>query len=616
MRFDGLIKKVFSLWMGYMAVCLLTAGVAYADTNPKPLPQDEAFSVSATVTDKNAIITSWEVAPGYHIYADKVTFAIVPATTIKTALPEGNFIQDDARGKVRVYSGNFIIPVEAANPLTKFALTVAYQGCSSEGFCYPPTEKTFNLAYAGGVGGNTGPDEAAKATNATNHVVTGESVSALMTDQYGVQALLAQEHRGFLLFIFLMLGVLLAFTPCVLPMLPILTGIIAGQKKHASDKKILFLAAIYVLGMALTYSLAGVLAAYAGGSLQVWLQTPSVIIFTSAIFVLLALSLFEFYELPFSRRWQNKVSSWSQRHEGGTALGVFFMGVLSTLVVTPCVTAPLVGVLLYIGRTGDVLLGGSALFTMGIGMGLPLMLFGVSLGHWLPKSGKWMHAITKSFGVVLLGMAIWLLSRIMPMTMTFIVLGMYLIGIALFFSLYLTKVIGRHKINHTLGVTAGVLGVMMIVSTVGTPALVSRWTGDVGTPKIATTAEFTVVRSPQELMGALQAAKESNQPALVDFYADWCTSCVEMDEQVFAHKTVQSALKPFKLIRVDLSANSKQDQGLMQQYKVIAPPTVLFFNSKGNEVDNRRIVGELGVKTFLQRIQVFMAKSCDKKTHC
>lgn len=608
-------------WMLVVIATLLMAGHAYA---ADPLPPGEAFSVSAAPTGPESVITSWKVAPGYHLYADKLSIHIKPKTPMKMALPEGELYRDKVRGDVKVYGGNFIIPIELKTNLPKYELVVSYQGCSSEGFCYPPTTQTFVIHYAGNpfhesdMQGGSVPDMTTPISEneQTNTVVTNHGISALATDQYGIQKLLATENRGLLLLIFLVLGIFLAFTPCVLPMLPILTGIIAGQKKSATERKLFFLSATYVLGMAVTYALAGIFVALVGSSLQVWLQTPAVIIFSSVVFVLLAFSLFEFYELPISRRWHTWVSQWSRRHEGGTFVGVFFMGVLSTLVVSPCVTAPLVGVLLYIGRTGDMLLGGSSLFVMGLGMGIPLLLLGMSAGHWLPKSGKWMHAVTKSFGVIMLGMAIWILGRILPLTAELVLWGLYCIGVALFFSLYLTRQIGGHKINHTLGFSAAVVGVLMFVSTIGTPALLGRWTGDLGTSVMSHPMDFAIVSTQEELNRKLAEARKTGQPVLVDFYADWCTSCIAMDNEVFAHGKVQSALHPFMLVRVDLSENNDEDQAILKKYNIVAPPTILFFNSAGNEVDTKRIVGELDARSFLHRINVFMAKSCDTKATC
>jgi thiol:disulfide interchange protein DsbD len=586
----------------WLCVAVAMIGVNHA-LAAEPLPPNQAFQVTAKVGSAHEVITQWKLAPGYYIYAQKVTFTFNPSVNFTPQLPATEMKQDPLNGEIPVYKGSFAIPLVLDSNLTTTNVTIAYQGCSSEGFCYPPTTKSIELNFS-------------NVPVTANNIVTSQGISSLISDQYGVQALLASENRGILLLIFVGLGVLLAFTPCVLPMLPILTGIIAGQKQSSSTRKAFLLSACYVLGMALTYALAGMLAAYAGGSLQVLLQKPSVIIASSAIFILLALSLFEFFELPVSRRWQNTVSHWSRGHEGGTFVGVFFMGMLSTLVVSPCVTAPLVGVLLYIGRTGDMVLGGSALFAMGLGMGIPLMLLGMSAGRWLPKSGQWMVVVTKSFGVVMLGMALWLLGRIIPMPAMAVLWGVYLVGIALFFSLYLTRVIGRHKINHTLGFATGLAGVLMILSTIGMPALIGRWTGDVGASMAQRPSVFAVVHDDAELKAQLAAAKAEGQPVLVDFYADWCTSCVVMDNEVFARQNVQSALQHFKLIRVDLSQNTEADQALLHEYNVVAPPSVLFFSVSGQEVNSRRIVGEMSAQDFLNRINTFMSANCDVTAQC
>lgn len=597
------IKKT-GAWLAGIIFFLLLAGQACAAI--EPLPPEQAFQITAETAADNTIVTHWKLAPGYFLYADKLKISLEPDVAYNSELPAVIRKKDPVRGEVEVYGGEFTIPVQLESHVAALRLNLAYQGCSQDGFCYPPETKSFDLHFSAADGG----------PSTSNYVVTNESISSLMTDQYGVQTLLAYEHRGLLLLIFLGIGILMAFTPCVLPMLPILTGIIAGQKRHASMRKSFLLSACYVLGMSVTYALAGVLAAFAGGSLQVMLQTPWVIITSSLIFVLLAFSLFEFYELPISRRWQTSVTKWSSKHEGGTFVGVFFMGILSTLVVSPCVTAPLVGVLLYIGRTGDMLLGGSALFVMGIGMGIPLILLGMSAGHWLPKSGMWMHAITKSFGVIMLGMAIWLLGRIIPPFAMMIIWGLYLVGVALFFSFYLTRVIGRHKINHTLGFATGIAGMLMILTTIGMPTMINRWTGDVGTVAIQSTSDFVVVHDASELAGKLAEARATHQPVLVDFYADWCTSCIAMDNEVFSHRKVQDAMQPFMLVRVDLSQNTAEDQALLQTYNVVAPPTVLFFNAAGQEVNSRRIVGEMSARDFLNRINLFMAASCDTKAQC
>ena len=595
------MKKVAQCLMGIMlAVCL---GQAFA---AEPLTPEKAFQVTVAVTGQHEMLVSWKIAPDYFLYAGKLHFTLNPEAPLKTSLPATTTKQDAVLGAVQTYTGSFTVPVQVESNDTAFTFVVAYQGCSKEGFCYPPTKKSFDINFTQAFGNDT----------AANHIVTNQSISELVTDQYGVQSILAHDQHGFLLLIFLGLGILLAFTPCVLPMLPILTGIIAGQKKASSTFQAFLLSSCYVLGMALTYALAGIIAAYAGGSVQVFLQQPAVVIGSSLLFILLGFSLFEFFDLPFSTRWQNAVSRWSMRHEGGTFIGVFLMGVLSTLVVSPCVTAPLVGVLLYISQTGDALLGGTALFFMGIGMGIPLMMIGISAGHWLPKSGKWMVAVTKSFGMVMFGMAIWLLGRVLAAKVMMLLWGLYLLVVALFFGVYLSKLLGRRKINLTVGFALGLSGLLMIASTLGLPLLVTKGVGDVTAADNVALMDFAVVHSIDGLQAKIAEASHAGRPVMVDFYADWCTSCVVMDTKVFTDKKVQSLLAAFNLVRVDLSANTADDQALLQKYNVIAPPTVLFFNNTGQEIDSRRIVGEVNTNEFLNRIQSFWAAGCTKRAQC
>ncbi len=572
----------------------------------RPLPPDQAFHVNATVVSAHEVDVHFQLAKDYYLYANKLHFRMAPEVTLTPTLPASTIKQDAVLGPVNVFKGDFIVPLKVENASGAYQLTIKYQGCSLEGFCYPPNSKTFAIDFNSPLGNNV----------ADNRIVTSEKIVSMVTDQNAIGSLFMMQNRGIALLIFLGIGILLAFTPCILPMLPILTGIIAGQKQTANTQKSFLLSLTYVLGMSITYALVGVMVALVGSSLQITLQQPWAIILSSAVMMMLAFSLFEFFDLPVSRRWQNAVSAWSRKHDGGTFLGVFLMGVISTLVVSPCVTAPLVGVLIYIARTGDLMLGGSALFVMGIGMGIPLMLLGVSAGHWLPKSGKWMQAITKSFGIILFGMAIWLLGRILSSPVMLVLWGLYLIGIALFFSLYLTRVIGKRGINLTLGFVSGLFGLLMIGSTMGLPIMTNKWVSSVIHSDQVAVSDFSVVHSISGLQLKIAEAKANNMPVLVDFYADWCTSCVLMDKEVFANNKVQKSIEPFMLVRVDLSQNTSDDQQLLQQYHVVAPPTVLFFNTAGKEVESRRIVGELSASDFLKRMDVFMAGNCTKQAQC
>lgn len=547
----------------------------------QPLPQDLAFAVSVKVASNGRDVeTHWEVAPGYHLYANKMQFNFVPALSNQPAYPPAT--------REGFYDGQFDIPITTdPDKAGNYAFTLHYQGCALAGFCYPPTNKTVML--------NLRPS--AQSSHFSN----------LLNNQYTVQSVLSQQSLLMLLLIFFSLGVLLAFTPCVLPMLPIVTGIIVGQKKHATTKRAFLLSLTYVLGMALAYSFAGMLAAIAGSSLQVLVQQPIFITAGALLFVLLALSLFEFYTLPISSKWQNLIQRWSMKHEGGTYLGVFFMGLIATLLVSPCVTAPLVGVLLYISQTGNWLLGSSALFVLGLGMGLPLMLVGVSAGRWMPKRGPWMLVITKCFGLLMLAMAIWLIARILPDAVTYSLWFIYFILVFLFFYIFFPrqaiKKLGRIRFGLVIAL---LLTVMFLMG--GLKSASSFIEHALGVKKLVLhdQHQFTIVTNAMELKAVMVKSVAEHKPLVLDFYADWCESCIAMDETVFASNRVKDALRGFTLVRVDLTANTEETTAIMKAYGVIAPPTLLFFNADGQELSAYRLVGEVGELEFLNRLPRFL----------
>lgn len=567
----------------------------------KPLPKDQAFVLSTSIDSNNIVSLKWNIAPGYYLYRKHLHISAKPNVIADIRYPQTELKRGPNHTRNEVYLGKINIPIYLKSKLQKqqFELNVAYQGCSEKGFCYPPMQKNISLSLK-----NTQP--VAKAVTKGVPVDQGLhrdngalKLSSLLTDQNGVQTLLHTNHFGLMVFLFVGLGLLLAFTPCVLPMIPILTSIIVGQKGVMTAKKALLLSCTYVMGMSITYAIAGLLVALLGSSLQVWLQKPWIIITTSGLFVLLALSLFGFYELRLPRRWHNHVSSMSNQQEGGTYVGVFFMGVLSTLIVSPCVTAPLVGVLMYIAQTGDLALGAGALFAMGIGMGIPLVLIGISAEKWLPKSGPWMEAVKKVFGIFMLGMAIWLLSRIVSATTLLILWGFLLICIALFLGIYLPRVVRRRKLHGGLGFVFGLSGMLLMLGGVSMPDVVNKWVNT-----NAAAPSFIVVHDVKSLNKQLSLAQAQHQPVILDFYADWCESCVSMDRHVFGKPDVQRKLSNYVLLRADLSANSEKDEALLKNYEVIAPPTVLFFDPTGREMNAQRIIGEVGAKEFLARLHM------------
>lgn len=536
------IKKYFAIILTLLSTCFFLN--SFAATNDIPLPTAQAFPFSVHFTHAKKLAVEWQIMPGYFLYAKRVSIKAPSDAKAIVHYPQGEFKYDESHGKYEIFTGNISIPVdlETNNETVPVPLTVNYQGCSQGGFCYPPMQETVLLNMK-------------TQMVSINTTMTNTTTPSLLTSQTGVAALFLRSQVSMLV-IFIGLGLLLAFTPCVLPMIPILTGIIVGQKK-VTTKKAFFLSTTYVLGMALAYAAAGVLVAYAGSSLQVALQKPWIIALTSGLFIALSLSLFGFYELRLPNRLHQTIYQWSAQQQGGTYAGVFCMGVLSTLVVSPCVTAPLVGVLMYIGQTGDLILGASALFALAIGMGLPLILIGTSAGKWLPKSGPWMDVVKKFFGLLLLAVAVILLMRIMPHT-----------GSAL-----------PSRTAHTMNAPS-----------------------------------FVVINDMKSLNEQLSAAKAENKPVLLDFYADWCDACVVMERKVFELGNVKQALQDYVLLRADLSNNTSDDEALMKQFNVIAPPTVLFFGADGLELHEKRIVGEVDANEFLHRLG--KVASCTKTATC
>lgn len=584
MGFKHITRHLYRFLLCGILIAMTT--ISYAQSK-SPLLADEAFqfSVSAVAADK--MVINWRIAPGYYLYAERMNITTSPKQHLVIQYPKGKLKQDTDGQAHAVFSGKMSIPVtlQTSNQQT-IQLNIAYQGCSAEGFCYPPMEKQVSVPLV---------KQASPATNVSESKPSFSLVT-LLTDQNGVQTLLQGQHSFMLLLLFLSLGLLLAFTPCVLPMIPILTSIILGQKQPTTTKKAFSLSLTYVIGMAITYACAGVLAAIMGSSLQVWMQQPWVVGIMSSLFVLLSFSLFGLYELRLPNRFHNQVNQLSNRMRGGTFTGVFCMGVLSTLIVSPCVTAPLVGVLMYIAQAGNIIFGASALFAIGIGMGIPLLLIGVSAGKWLPKTGPWMELIKKLFGIFMLAMAIWLLSRVVSGTMVILLWdGLFIIS-AMLLGGHLPYLIGRRKYNRLLGMLAGVSG-MVLVFGGGMPDSTMKWM-----KASQHSAAFTVVHNVDDFKQKLADARAHKKQVILDFYADWCDSCVSMEKKIFNSEHVQKAMSNYVLLRADLSSNTMSDQAMLKYFNVIAPPTVIFFNAQGKEIDSLRIVGEVNKKEFLSHL--------------
>nr|WP_294838693.1 protein-disulfide reductase DsbD [uncultured Methylotenera sp.] len=562
-------------------------------TEDEFLSPDAAFGVSIKQDGQN-VRTNFTVAPNYYLYKTRTKFEFTPAQTFDVDLPKADIKNDPNFGQMEVYhqdfSANLRIKEQINAPIN---LKISYQGCSEKGLCYAPQHKSFTITPAG----------ASSASDAT-------STPALASDDASVSdsqaANLLKSGKWWLIILgFFTAGLLLAFTPCVFPMIPILSSIIIGKNAHVSRLHAFNLSLAYTLGMCLTYTLAGIAAGLSGQMLSSALQTPWALGFGALIFVLLALSMFGFYELKLPSGMENGLMNLSRRIKGGRFFSDFLMGVLSALIISPCVAAPLAGALLYISKTNDVVLGGVALFSLSVGMGTPLLLIGASAGTLLPKVGSWMNAVRNLFGVLMLGVAIWLISPVIPMQ----------VQLALWAAILIVPAIFMHALDSLpTGAKAALkfwkgIGVMMVVTGL---ALLIGALSNAKSPLqplsglVASSAKvqphnnlnFQQIKSIADLENALKQA--GGKPVMLDFYADWCVACKELEQFTFSDARVQSALKDTVLLQADVTNNTEDDKALMQKFNVFGPPGIVFFDAHAKEESQLKVVGYKDADTFLQ----------------
>ena len=548
----------------YILVCLvflfsLLSGSSWAISN-QPLPVDKAFVLTTQQTEPGKIILQWKIAPGYHLYRNRFRFVLNGNPVSPVDLPLGELRHDDILGNYHVYEHTLNLMI-ALNNNHKNILAITYQGCSEGNFCYPPVNKKININ-----------------DNTINSLNPPNAQDKLLN-------LLAHGNYAWICLVFLGMGILLAFTPCVLPMIPILSSIIVGQQqKNLNTQKAFFLSLAYVLGMSFMYAIAGVLVALAGSHLAQAFQTPWVIIVCSLLFVLLALSLFDVYQLKLPNFLHHSVIHLSNKQKTGSYIGVFIMGCLSVLIVSPCVTAPLVGILTYIGQSANVILGSLALFSLGLGMGIPLLIIGTTEGRFLPKAGSWMDIIKVGFGVMLLGVAITLLERILPMPVILFLWGILCILTAGY--LWMKKPV----FLKIVGLVALGYGLVLIV--------------DAAMGNRANTVLFKPVKNRDEVQIILNQSSRNKKPVMLDFYADWCVACREMEKNTFSDPGILKVLvnNHFVLLQANVTQNDSRDRVLENFFGVIAPPTIIFFNQKGQELSQDRIIGGLGPAEFLKQL--------------
>lgn len=557
-----------------------------------------AFKPTAQAVDDKTVEVRYALAKGYYLYRDKFKFAADPGVTLGTpAFPAGKKKKDDNFGEVEVYYKEVAIRLPVtANASGPVNLKLTAQGCADAGVCYPPQTQQVSVTLPP-------PGNPAPAPEASNSSDSG--------DESGYIAGLL-KNAGFWLAVstFFGFGLLLALTPCVFPMIPILSGIIVGQGHHASRSKSFLLALAYVLGMAVTYAALGVAAGLTGTLLSNALQNPWALGAFAGVFVVLSFSMFGFYELQLPSFLQSKLSEEASHLHGGHLAAVFAMGALSAVIVGPCVAAPLAGALLYIGQTGDALLGGAALFAMALGMGVPLLLVGLSAGTLLPRSGPWMEAVKKAFGVILLGTALWLVAPVLPTAVTMASWALLLIIPAVYMHALdplPPQARGWQRFWKGIGIVMLLAGAALVVGLAAgsrdplqpLKALAGNGAGG-NTAAAAMAAQpattFARIKSVADLEARVKAA---GKPVLLDFYADWCISCKEMERFTFADPKVQARLAGFTLLQADVTANSDEDKALLQRFNLFGPPGIIFFDAAGREVPGLRVVGFQDAERFL-----------------
>ncbi|WP_319380767.1 protein-disulfide reductase DsbD [Thiomicrorhabdus sp.] len=565
---------------------------------PELLDAEDAFRFAVDQSDAANIKLTWQIAHGYHLYQDKIKTKLLKgdADLAPLSLPDAEQIDDPLFGKTAVYHGDLQAELHIKQATSGSEIQIEYQGCSAEaGVCYPPVRKTIRLD-AVSAGSTSEP--------AANTVSTGAEPALSETDQ--IADTLKNSSVWIVIATFFLFGLLLAFTPCVFPMIPILSSIIVGQGDQLTTRRAFIMSLVYVLAMSVTYTVAGVLAGLFGENLQAAFQNPWIIGSFSVIFILLAMSMFGFYELQLPSSLQSKLTNLSNKQQGGTLTGVAIMGFLSALIVGPCVAPPLAGALIYIGQTGDALLGGTALFAMSMGMGLPLLLLGTSAGKLLPRAGAWMDAVKAVFGVALIGVAIWMAERILPSEIVLLSWALLFIISAVYLGSFesTAEKSGWFKLFKGIGLTLFLYGALILAGLLGGSQNMLQplkvFQGGSG-PQAAHEEHlaFQQIKSLNDLQQVLASGK----PVMLDFYADWCISCKEMEKFTFSDSKVQAALSGVTLIQADVTANDTIDKALMKHFNLIGPPAILFFDAQGQERKAQRVVGFKDAATFEQIVK-------------
>lgn len=584
-----MMKRIL-LFLFFIFTALSTQAGLF-DKKPAFLPVDEAFQFSAAKSENQEnVIVNWSIAEGYYLYQEKISVKLNQEETSSFDMPTFSISPEDYNdpyfGLMKIFKKPVQAIFKASHPPLKAedVVEIAYQGCTS-GFCYPPEVKEIKVADL-------------PIAQVANTEKTSEKSTALSAQPKAEQDRLAESlfNSKYAVFGFFLLGLGLAFTPCVLPMLPLLSAIVIGQNQRPNMWRAFALSFVYVQGMALTYTLLGLIVAAIGLPFQVALQHPYVMIGLSIIFVLLALSMFGVFTLQLPSSLQTKLSLLSQQQKAGAFGGVFLMGMIAGLVASPCTSAPLSGALLYVAQSGDLFTGAITLYLLALGMGVPLILITLFGNKILPKSGMWMETVKKLFGFVMLALPVFLISRILPDEWTPRLWAMLGTAFFIWFAFQMPK-----------NGTGWVFRILFLVAAMISVKPLQTWVwGESQAPsavenKAVSHVEFKKVKSEAELQ---QALSENNKSlVMLDLYADWCVACKEFEKETFSDPSVQKAFGDMLLLQVDMTKNSEENRALMTKYKVLGLPTILFFNRDGKEIEGGRVNGFMPPVEFLQWIE-------------
>lgn len=585
--------------LSLLAFVLLCAHVAHAAGPDDLLEPDKAFRFSARALDAVTAEVRYRIADGYYLYRDRFRFAVEPASVSLGAprFPDGDVHEDKFFGKQVIYRREvrILLPVGMAGA-DRVKLTVTSQGCADIGVCYVPQSQSAELRLASSAGARSSIFQKG------DPLASSPEPARAASEELRFAGTLESGRLWAVIAVFFGAGLLLTFTPCVLPMIPILSGIIVGEGRSVTRARAVLVSLAYVLGMAVTYTAIGIAAAFSGSLFSAALQNAWVLGAFAAVFVLLALSMFGLYELQLPSGWQSRLTQASNRLGGGNWGAVMLMGALSAAIVSPCVVAPLAGALLYIGQSRDAVLGGTALFSMAIGMGVPLVVVGVSGGLLLPKAGPWMSTVKRFFGVLLLAVAIWIIAPVIPVAVQMLLWAGLLIGSGVFLGALesLGKgASGWERLAKAAGIVALLIGAAQGIGAFSGARDPLRPLASVFAHSTEAQLHFEMVKSPADLNRLLKTAGKA---AMLDFYADWCVSCKEMERFTFSDSRVQERLRRMMLLRADVTANTPEDKALLRRFRLFGPPGIVFFDATGREIEGLRVIGYQPPEKFIRAL--------------